>query len=140
MDSNWKTYAVLHETLNKVNLINSTLHFLLTNGNRIEGLLSDFIFDADNLLLVLQNVTINSEHFDEFQLVGLDICRWRIVQIAERIDGSHPKEMKQPTFAEATFGTNGKNSKHPTPLDSRFALNVVYCIIVIFFLFLQCFE
>ena len=117
METPWQTYTKLQESLNKVNLINASLQFVLTNGNRVEGLLGDFVFDRDNLFLELKDACINDDKLKDFTLMGVQIYRWRILCLAPSIT-NHAS-----TFARATFCANGTDAKPVS--NARFVFIII---------------
>lgn len=100
MECPWQTYTKLQESLNKVNLINAKFQFVLNNGNTVDGLLGDFVFDRENLILELKDVSINEEKYGKHMLMGMHICKWRIVELSSNADNP---SSNQSTFSQAAF-------------------------------------
>lgn len=107
MEIPWQTYTKLQDSLNKVNLINANMQFILSDGNCVDGLLGDFVFDRDNLFLHLKDVSVNNDKLSEHTLMGMHISRWRIRELAPSIDN---KASSSSIFSRATFCENGEKA------------------------------
>lgn len=114
MECPWQTFTKLQESLNKGNLINANLQFVLHNGDSVSGLLGDFSFDCENLFLELKNVSINAKKLSKHTLMGMHICRWRIVELS-----TSNTEKTQSTFSQAAFNSNHPKSNEKEPPISR---------------------
>lgn len=121
MECPWQTYTKLQESLNKGNLINANLQFVLHNGDSVSGLLGDFSFDCENLFLELKNVSINAKKLSKHTLMGMHICRWRIVELS-----TSNTEKTQSTFSQAAFNSNHPKSNEKKPPISSEVSNKIF--------------
>lgn len=135
MECLWQTYTKLQESLNKVNLINAQFQFVLNNGNIVEGLLGDFVFDQENLFLELKDVSISEEKFGNYILMGMHICRWRIVEFSS--SNAEKPNSSQSTFSQAAFISNGSKSDGKDIHTFRYAFFILIKYKLIHFTFLQ---
>lgn len=123
MDWPWQTYTKLQESLNKVSLINVKFQFVLNNGNIVNGLLGDFVFDRENLFLELKDASINEEKYGKYILMGMHICRWRIVELSS--SNAKKPNLNQSTFSQAAFISKDSKSGGKDIHTFRFAFFIL---------------